>query len=135
MSPWERRQRGGRYYTRSRKVGGRAVREYLGTGPLAELAAETHAHKRLRREQAAKAWRQQQEDLQALDRPVEELHEVAEELARAARLAAGYHQHNRGEWTKKRPPKGPPQVFSRRPTGAVASLLDECCQVLMPITP
>ena len=27
MSPWERRKRGGLYYTRSRKVDGRLVRE------------------------------------------------------------------------------------------------------------
>jgi hypothetical protein len=43
LSPWERRQRGGHYYTRSHKVYGRVVREYVGTGPLAKLAAETDA--------------------------------------------------------------------------------------------
>jgi hypothetical protein len=33
---WERRQRGGRYYTRTRRINGTRVREYVGTGPLAE---------------------------------------------------------------------------------------------------
>lgn len=102
MSAWERRERGGLYYTRSRKVDGRVVREYVGTGPLAELAAETDALKRLRREEEAKAWREERESLEALDRLVEELYEAAEILTRAALVAAGYHQHNRGEWRKKR---------------------------------
>ena len=34
MSPWERRERGGLYYTRSRKEGGRVIREYVGGGIL-----------------------------------------------------------------------------------------------------
>ena len=102
VSPWEKRERGGLYYTRSRKEGGRVVREYIGTGPLAELAAKTDALKRLRREEEAKAWREERESLKALDQSVEELYEAAEILARATLLAAGYHQHNRGEWRKKR---------------------------------
>jgi hypothetical protein len=48
LSPWERRERGELYYTRSRKVAGRVVREYVGTGPLAKLAAETDAEERRR---------------------------------------------------------------------------------------
>jgi len=34
---WETRSRGTRYYTRSRRVSGRVEREYVGTGPLAEV--------------------------------------------------------------------------------------------------
>ena len=56
MSPWEKRQRGGLYYTRSRKVGGRVVREYVGTGPLAGIAALMDEEDRLRRWEAARAW-------------------------------------------------------------------------------
>jgi hypothetical protein len=107
VSPWEKRERGGLYYTRSRKEGGRVIREYIGGGPLGELAAETDALNRLRREKKAMAWREERESLEALDRSVEELYEAAEILARAALLAAGYHQHKRGEWRKKRERREP----------------------------
>jgi hypothetical protein len=40
--------------------------------------------------------------LEALDQSVEEQYDAAEILARATLLAAGYHQHNRGERRKKR---------------------------------
>src|SRR5215212_1642630 len=53
VSPWERRERGGLYYTKSRKVNGRVIREYVGMGPLAELAAEVDAEGRRQREERA----------------------------------------------------------------------------------
>ncbi len=99
---WEQRERGGLYYTRSRKVDGRVVREYIGTGPLAELAAEADALERRRREEEAEAWREERERMEALEAPIEELCEAAEVLSQAALYAAGYHRHNRGEWRKRR---------------------------------
>ena len=102
MSPWEKRERGGLYYTRSRKVGGRVAREYLGNGTLAELAARMDALERRRREEDVKAWRKKKERLEALEGPVEDLCEAAEALARAALVVAGYLQHKRGEWRKRR---------------------------------
>ncbi len=108
MSPWESRERGGRYYTRSRKVDGRVVREYVGGGVLGEIAALEDTYERRRREEEAAAWKEEREQMEALDGLTEELYEAAEILAKAALVAAGYHQHKRGEWRKRRgeqPPK------------------------------
>jgi hypothetical protein len=99
---WERRKRGGLYYTRSKKIGGRVIREYVGSGPLAELAVLMDEEDRLRREEEAEAWRDDRERLEALEAPIAELCEITETLAQAALLAAGYHQHKRGEWRKRR---------------------------------
>lgn len=102
MSPWEKRQRGGPYYTRSRKVNGRVIREYVGGDALGHLAALTDAQERLRREEEAAARTEEQARMEALAAPVEELCEDAEVLARATLLATGFHRHKRGEWRRKR---------------------------------
>lgn len=92
----------GRYYTRSRKVNGRVVREYIGTGEVAELAAQSDAIDRADREAERQARRAEKAELDALDASVKELDELADLLARAALLAAGYRQHKRGEWRRRR---------------------------------
>jgi hypothetical protein len=78
VSPWERRERGGLYYTRSRKVDGRVVREYVGGGILGELAAQMDAERRRRRQEEEASRREERERLDSLVTPVEELCEAAE---------------------------------------------------------
>ncbi len=107
MSPWERRERGGLYYTRSRKESGRVIREYVGGGVLGELAARADELKRREREQAAAADREEREALEALDAPLTEAWEAAETLYRAALVATGYRQHKRGGWRKRCEPQDP----------------------------
>ena len=102
MSPWERRERGSLYYTRSRKVNGEVVREYIGTGVLGQLAAMEDESKREQERQRAAFEREERERLEEALTPVEELDEAAEILARSVLLAGGYHRHKRGEWRKKR---------------------------------
>ena len=92
----------GRYYTRSKKVNGRVVREYVGTGKLAELMARMDAIERERRDAERADRRAKKAELDALDAPLKEFDELAGLLARAALVAAGYRQHHRGEWRKKR---------------------------------
>ena len=105
MSPWERRDRGGFYYTRSRKGGGRVLRQYVGGGILGEVAAQMDVEDRQRRNEEAAGWTQEQERMRRLEQPVEELCEATDLLVRATFLALGYHQHNRGEWRLRREPK------------------------------
>ncbi|SRR6266498_1697927 len=95
---WER----GRYYTRSRKVNGRVVREYVGTGRVAELVAQMDALEREKRRLEALELRQEKAELADLDANLTALIETTDLVARAALVAAGFHQHKRGEWRKRR---------------------------------
>jgi hypothetical protein len=90
------------YYYRARKVNGRVVREYVGAGLAAQLAAQLDDRKRRQRQAQRAARRAEQAELDALDGPVNELCDLADLVARAALEAAGFHQHKRGEWRKRR---------------------------------
>ena len=98
---WEERERGGRYYTRSWREGGRVLREYVGTGLLAELAAEEDRAKRELEEERREREREELERLKALAAPVLELSEAAEILAHAHLVAAGYRKR-KGEYRRAR---------------------------------
>jgi hypothetical protein len=98
---WERRKRGGWYYTRSRKVAGRVVREYVGGGQLGEMAAAEDAARRAERQAQADAWRSERECLETVDAGVDELFDTVEAVVRGALMSAGYFRHHRGEWRKR----------------------------------
>jgi hypothetical protein len=92
----------GRYYTRSYKVDGRVFREYLGRGRLAEIVADLDAQVREQRQWERSEIREKKNSIDAFEAELRNLDETAELVARAALQAAGYHQHKRGEWRKKR---------------------------------
>jgi hypothetical protein len=92
----------GRYYSRSRKVNGRVVREYVGSGRVAELAARLDAIAREKRRSESSALRHEKAELEALEADVQAFSDMTDVLARAALLAAGFHQHRRGDWRKRR---------------------------------
>ena len=98
---WENRERGGRYYTRSRKVDGRVVREYVGSGLIGELAARFDEAEREKRKIDAARARLERVRVEALVAPVVELCEVAEVLCHAAFVDGGYRRYQ-GKWRRKR---------------------------------
>jgi hypothetical protein len=99
---WETRNGQGRYYTRSRRVGGRVVREYLGTGEVAELAARMDAIDRAAQERDRARKRQAKATEDARDTELQAVCEAGLLWSRVALLAAGYHRHDRGEWRRRR---------------------------------
>ena len=98
---WEQGPRGRKYYTRTRRVAGRCVREYLGGGPQAQAAAAADALRRAQREAQAAARRRERDRLREVDGLVLQLFEATSLVASAALVASGHHRHG-GEWRAKR---------------------------------
>jgi hypothetical protein len=102
LMAWETRKgRAGPYYTRSRWVGGKVVRDYVGGGVLGRLAAQRDELERLGSEEEAARRREERESLEQSAGFLRELEKAAEVLTRAELLASGCHKR-RGEWRRKR---------------------------------
>ena len=98
---WE--QRGTqRYYYRSRKAKGRVVREYLGRGARAVKAAAEDTARQAGRNTA----RREQHTWEALDTQVATLDRLITLLSHSTLVDAGFHQHSRGEWRRRRRTNG-----------------------------
>ena len=108
---WETRKHSQKqYYTRSRRSDGQMQREYLGCGERARRSAE---HDKVAR-QARAVLRQQlaQQRLQRHERqtaiyativaPLDGLDILCRVAMQRELEAAGYHQHDRGAWRKRR---------------------------------
>src|SRR4051812_12886098 len=98
---WEMRGRSGPYYTRSRREGGRVVREYIGGGLRGELAAAVDQAARQQRAVVASALVAEQASLVRLDELMETLQTATDALARSALILGGFHRHARGEWRRR----------------------------------
>ena len=86
------------YFYLSRRDGGRVRRHYCGRGPLAAAVAQDLA----RRRAAAADRRARRAAAAALDDDLATAHRLLDLAGRAALRAAGCHQHQRGEWTRRR---------------------------------
>jgi hypothetical protein len=97
---WE--QRGNRrYYYRSRKIGGRVVKEYLGAGAAGLLAAREDEARRRTRDAVRAALQADRDTFAAAATVHGERSRAADALMTAALVAAGYHRHDRGHWRKR----------------------------------
>src|SRR4051794_19600029 len=99
---WETRRGRGRYYTRSHKVEGGVVREYVGTGIIGELAAQQDAEQRQQRLTERQRLHHEMTRQAPAAAALEQLAQILDGLTAAALIAAGYHQHHRGTWRKRR---------------------------------
>ena len=99
--PWVRRGRH-RYYVRRRRVNGSVVRQPYGRGPEAQLAAALAAQNQREREAQWARRRQERGRWEADTRALQRLIAASDLLVRAALLAAGFHQHQQGDWRRRR---------------------------------
>ncbi len=98
---WETRGNSTYYYTAER-VNGRVVKQYVGAGTVAVLAAQLDALQRNERAEASAAADRERESLDELDAALAPLHELADTVTVAALVAAGCHRPKRGKWRKRR---------------------------------
>jgi len=100
-------RKGRLYYYRKERIGGKVVSTYYGpaNGELARLWASLAAIDRERRERERMERTIARNEFAELVSTLPELVELLAEAKRAmaeALEAAGYHQHKRGEWRKRR---------------------------------
>jgi hypothetical protein len=99
--PWLQRGRHRAFY-QSVRINGRVVHRYLGSGPEAERAAAAIEERRQQRAAARAALVAEQETHAEVVVPLEELFSLTDLVMRDALLLAGFHQHCRGAWRKRR---------------------------------
>jgi hypothetical protein len=87
---------------RSVRRGGRVTTEYRASGEVALLIAKIETIEHEEREIERGLSREERKWLDDLERTLDDLTDKALVLARDALERAGYHQHHRGEWRRRR---------------------------------
>jgi hypothetical protein len=101
MSWDQKRKDGPRYYYESRRVDGRPVKRYVGTGPRAERQARLDEECRQQRQAQRQVFLGEMRRVAPAEDALKELRLLTDLLARATLLLAGYHEH-KGQWRKWR---------------------------------
>jgi hypothetical protein len=89
------------YYYRRRKVNGRVIGEYLGTGYAAHLMHLLNEYERQERQERRQAWQATVDADKELDTMLDEVTEAMNVYADALMIATGHHRHKR-QWRKQR---------------------------------
>jgi len=105
---WERRKRGTLYYTRTRRINGRQVREYCGCGQIGRLAAAEDEHRRLVQERQQRRRHEEQRQIEECERLLSAQATLCTRQMHIVFTAAGYHNHH-NEWRKRRGTQGAEQ--------------------------
>ena len=99
---WQQSPTGKRYYYRSVKKDGRVIHTYCGTGEAGEKAAAEDEQRRQARRQHLEAQHSIEAQWKAIWASAQTLTESTTQLTRATLVLAGFHQHRRGEWRRRR---------------------------------
>lgn len=97
---WEKRGQK-RYYVRKKRVNGRVVSEYVGSGEVGRLAELVDEQAREERRQAKERERAQKAQLKQIDDAISQFSDEIKQLVGQVLQANGYHQH-KGQWRKRR---------------------------------
>lgn len=98
---WETRG-AGTYYYRKRKLDGRVVSEYVGSGPHAARVAARAAVAQRKRAAAVATERAERDQMAAREAALDAFCALTNGLVSVTLLDAGYRRHHRGEWRKQR---------------------------------
>jgi hypothetical protein len=91
----------GVYYYKKRRVGSKVVSEYVGAGPMADLAAIEQAFENRDKERKKAQKEQEKAAFQDLNQPLKELDRLIGALTTATLIVNGYHTHKR-QWRRER---------------------------------
>lgn len=90
------------YLYRSKRRNGRVTSEYVGSGETAFLIGSMGRIEAVEREAERDRQRDEARQHDDIERILDDLAAAGRRLAHEALTAAGYHQHKRGEWRRRR---------------------------------
>jgi hypothetical protein len=82
-------------------VGGRIVREYVGTGSVGELAAQLDAEERVEREARRGAFRAERSQARDMTDALADLEALTRQAVTDTLHAEGFHRY-KGQWRRRR---------------------------------